>query len=395
MRIAFTTDAFWPRINGVTVSTQTFLDELTRRGHALNLWAPTYPLTPEERAKPVYGDPRYHRMKSFGVAVSKEDYLTSPFEMKRFTREMNAFAPDLIHCQTEFSLAWFARPYAKLRRIPLVMSCHTYFEQYIEYFLPFLNVRFAKWFAREITRFLFWHAETIITPTQAMKAVLQSYGLRCPIHVIPTGIRAEDFAGVSKERRDEDPFLKAHPELQGRRLLLAVGRLGQEKNVDFLLKVVQNLQTDHANTTLLVAGNGPYMDQFKKNIHAMGLDKVVRCLGYVRRSELKHLYALADVFTFASVTETQGLVTLEAMMCHTPVVAIGKMGTKEVMQGDNGGFMVSEDVQEFADRVRQLLDDPELYRSKCAEAWEYSQNWTASKMAERLETLYRGLLKKA
>jgi glycosyltransferase involved in cell wall biosynthesis len=169
--------------------------------------------------------------------------------------------------------------------------------------------------------------------------------------------------------------------------------MGQEKNVDFLLDVVKRLQPDLPGTTLLVAGNGPYMEQFQRNIVSMGLSDLVLPLGYVKRSELKHLYALADVFTFASVTETQGLVTIESMMCRTPVVAIGKMGTLEVMEGDNGGFMVGENVAEFTLRVHQLLTDPVLYAQKSQEAWDYSQNWTSARMAARLETLYRSLVR--
>ena len=137
----------------------------------------------------------------------------------------------------------------------------------------------------------------------------------------------------------------------------------------------------------------PYLESFKTNVAARKLEADVLCLGYVNRSELKHLYTLADVFTFASVTETQGLVTIEAMMCGTPAVAIGKMGTKEVMAGDHGGFMVDEDPDAFSVAVLKLLTDPVLYEAKSAEAKAYSQNWTATRMAKRIETLYEQVVR--
>ena len=394
MRIAYTTDTYWPRINGVSVSTQLFMDELIKNGHDVRLWAPTYPMTKAERAMPVAVVARVHRMKSFSVLVSKEDYISSPFEMKRFWSELDQFEPDLIHCQTEFSLSWFSIPYAKRRGIPVVMTCHTYFEKYVNFFFPLIPAGFAKWAARSFAWLMFRKAKTIVVPTRAMKIVLESYGLSSNIQVIPTGIEPSDFSGVDKaSERESGEFLRRHPQLIGKKLLLAVGRMGQEKNVDFLLDVVKRLQPDLPGTTLLVAGNGPYMEQFQRNIVSMGLSDLVLPLGYVKRSELKHLYALADVFTFASVTETQGLVTIESMMCRTPVVAIGKMGTLEVMEGDNGGFMVGENVAEFTLRVHQLLTDPVLYAQKSQEAWDYSQNWTSARMAARLETLYRSLVR--
>ncbi len=390
MRIAYTTDVFWPRINGVTVSTHIFLNELSRRGHEVHLWAPEYP----KANPPVLPDPRVSRMKSTGLFFSKEDRLATPFQKRRLFAELDALAPDLIHCQTEFSMAWPALAYGRSRAIPVVMSCHTYFEQYIQFYFPYLPVKFAKSLARAVTWLLFRKAAAIITPSESMKSVLQSYGLQCAIHVVPTGIQESEFADVSKAvEKSRSTLFATYPELKGRRLLLAVGRVGQEKNVDFLLDVVEDLQKDLPGTTLLLAGNGPYLEQFQKNIAERGLTDVVRCLGYVARADLKHIYALADVFTFASVTETQGLVTIEAMMCGTPVVAIGKMGTREVMGGDNGGFMVGEDVAEFSARVRQLLTDPGLYESKCREALTYSQGWTASAMATRLEAFYVDILR--
>lgn len=392
MKVAFTSDVYWPRINGVTVSTNIFLDELTKLGHEIRLWAPEYP-DPDDQKKLRHSDPRVRRLKAFGLFFSKEDRLVAPFQRGRFFRDLDAFAPRLIHVQTEFTLGQLARAYAKKRKIPMIQTCHTYFEQYINFYLPFLPREFAKKLARRLTYRLFRHADAVITPTEPMKAVLQSYGLTCPIIVVPTGIAEEDFQGVSKAaERIGSRWLLQFPQMRGKRLLLYVGRVGQEKNVDFLVDMVERVRQSVPNTCLILAGNGPYLDTFKAHISARNLDDAVLCLGYVNRTDLKSLYALADVFTFASVTETQGLVTIEAMMCGTPAVAIGKMGTKEVMAGDHGGFMVDEDVEEFSAAVVKLLTDPKLYETKSAEAKDYSQNWTAARMAKRIEATYQQVI---
>lgn len=393
MKVAFTSDVYWPRINGVTVSTNIFLNELTKLGHEIRLWAPEYPTTEEEK-KAHHDDPRVSRLGSFGLFFSKEDRLVAPFQKRRFFEALDAFGPRLLHVQTEFTLSFLARAYAKKRGIPMIQTCHTYFEQYINFYLPMLPREFAKKLARRLTFHLFKHADAIITPTEPMKAVLQSYGITCPITVVPTGIPEEDFAGIDKaaERRASQWLLR-FPQLEGKKILLYVGRIGQEKNIDFLLEVVERVRRTVPESYLVLAGNGPYLEAFRAKVTARGLDDAVLCLGYVNRTDLKHLYALADVFTFASVTETQGLVTIEAMMCGTPAVAIGKMGTVEVMAGDNGGYMVEEDTDLFTAAVLKLLTDPVLYAAKSAEARTYSQNWTALRMAKRIEAMYERVLR--
>ena len=393
MKVAFTSDVYWPRINGVTVSTNIFLNELTKLDHEIRLWAPDYPVA-EDQKKLYHTDPRVHRLGSFGLFFSKEDRLVAPFQKGRFYRELDAFAPRLLHIQTEFRLSWLAIPYAKKRHLPVVQTCHTYFEQYINFYMPFLPQELAKKFARNMTYQWFKHADAVITPTEPMKAVLQSYGLTCPITVVPTGIPEEDFQGVDKaaERR-ESRWLLQFPQIRGKKIMLYVGRIGQEKNVDFLLDVVERVKRTVPNTCLILAGNGPYLETFKANAAARGLGDSMLCLGYVNRAELKYLYALADVFSFASVTETQGLVTIEAMMCGTPVVAVGKMGTKEVMAGDHGGYMVDEDPEAFSAAVVKLFTDPALYEAKSAEAKAYAHHWTAAKMALKVEALYEQVLR--
>jgi glycosyltransferase involved in cell wall biosynthesis len=393
MKVAFTSDVYWPRINGVTVSTNVFLNELTKLGHEIHLWAPEYP-EPEDQKKLHHQDPRVKRLHSFGLFFSREDRWTAPWERFRFFSELDSFQPQLLHVQTEFALSFMARKYARKRGIPMIQTCHTYFEQYISYYMPWLGQRFGRHLARSMTYRWFRHADAIIAPTVPMKEVLESYGITCPITVVPTGIPEEDFRGITKEDEHVNSrWLLQFPQMRSRKMMLYVGRVGQEKNMDFLLDVVERVIKDEPSALLVVAGNGPYFDTFHSHIAHRNLGNAVLCLGYVDHQELKHLYALADIFTFASVTETQGLVTIEAMMCGTPAVAVGKMGTKEVMAGDNGGFMVEEDVTVFSDAVLRLLKDPVLYQVKSAEAKAYAQNWTAGKMAKRIEALYEQVVK--
>ena len=364
------------------------MTELKKFGHTVHIWAPEYPagkddVVPYENSKEV------SRLKSFSLPVSREDRLPLPFQKRKLYRQLDAYNPDIIHIQTEFNIAHMVKPYAFRRKIPVVQTCHTSFEQYITYYFPAVPAAWSRAFARWLTYLFFNTADAVVAPTETMKAVLLSYGITCPITVVPTGIPEEEFLGVDRAKeRLQSHWLDRHPQMRGRKILLYVGRVAKEKNLEFLLDMLEKVRQEVPDALLVITGSGPYVDGFNASVKARGLVENVLCLGYVQRHDLKYLYSLADVFTFASVTETQGLVTIEAMMCGTPAVAVGKMGTKEVMGGDNGGFMVEEDAGVFAAAVLRLLKDPVLYAAKSAEAWSYARNWTAATMARRIEALY-------
>ena len=395
MKVAFTSDVYWPRVNGVTISTNIFLNELRKLGHDVRLWAPEYPQD-DEKDYPKKHDTGVHRLKSFGLFFSKEDRLPRITQQHRFFRELDEFSPDLLHVQTEFLFMDMAKRYARRRGIPMVQTCHTYFEQYVSHYFPWAPRWLSQTLARRLTYRWFRNADAVIVPTEPMKEILQSYGLTCPITVVPTGIPEEDFEGLDKRReKTESPWFERYPQLRGRPILLYVGRMAKEKNVDFLLDVFEQVKRQIPDIVLVAAGSGPYLDDFRTLIETRGLSDGVLTPGYVDRDNLKHLYTLADVFTFASVTETQGLVTIEAMMCGTPAVAVGKMGTAIVMGGDNGGFMVGEDVEEFSRAVLKLLQDTKLYEAKSQEALEHAKLWTAHSMALRIEQFYVQVIRQA
>ena len=132
-------------------------------------------------------------------------------------------------------------------------------------------------------------------------------------------------------------------------------RLGMEKNIEFLIDVLKNLTIKYPTLYLVIAGDGPARKDLENYADEKGLTEKVIFTGFVEREKLKDFYSTANVFVFASKVESQGLVTLESMACGTPVVAIGKMGTREVMGGDSGGFMVDDDMDMFVEKTDLLL----------------------------------------
>ena len=141
-----------------------------------------------------------------------------------------------------------------------------------------------------------------------------------------------------------------------------------------------------------MVGGGPYLDELKDRAKECGLEKSVCFTGYVPSKDVLYLYRMSQIFVFPSKTDTQGLVTIESMMTGLPVVAIGELGTVDVMQGDHGGFMVHDDVNEFAEKVTLLLQNPKLRKQKSEESKQWSQQWKISSLTPRLLSCYEKVL---
>jgi glycosyltransferase involved in cell wall biosynthesis len=237
--------------------------------------------------------------------------------------------------------------------------------------------------------------DVVVVPTALMRDLLMSYRVQAPLEVIPTGIAPDDFDGVDQGReRSSSEYFARFPALAGKRILLAAGRVGWEKNLAFLVDVLGRLAPEFADVVLMVVGDGPFRGPLERLVKRRNLSDRVVFTGFVPKSDMKRIYALADVLVFASRVETQGLVTIEAMYCGVPVVAIGEMGTREVMQGDNGGYMVHDDVEAFTQKTRLLLADAELRKRKSQEARRHAEHWTIGASAEKLIALYRAVVAK-
>jgi glycosyltransferase involved in cell wall biosynthesis len=171
-----------------------------------------------------------------------------------------------------------------------------------------------------------------------------------------------------------------------------VGRVAHEKNIGFLVEVVARLRPRVPDILLLVAGEGPALEHLRRRVRRMGLEGHVRFVGYLsRQGELGDCYCAGDAFVFASRTETQGLVILEAMALGVPVVSTAVMGTRDVLREGQGALVAEDDVGHFAGRVRELLGDPDLRARLGAAGRAYAAGWSSGAMAERMLALYGAL----
>ena len=403
MNIAFFTDAYFPRINGVAVSVRSYATKLAEMGHSVCIVCCNYDDEEDKKDKKkkrsfleddkLHPNLKIYRISSINVFVSKEDKSAKLSAWHDVKHTMDAFKPDIVHINSEFMVGYFGLIYSRHRNIASVYTFHTLWEDYVDGYIKFMPVYPAKKIAKEFIKFYLKRANILIAPTVNIANVIKSYGIERDAKILPTGIpQALDVKKLNVRPLFFNQLHTLLPRVQKKHILLYVGRVVKEKNLDFLFPVLAEVKKTFKDTVLVFVGGGPELDNLKEKAKKTGYARDIVFAGYRSREELAYFYSVTDVFVFPSKTETQGLVTLEAMMAGVPVVAIGERGTLDVMKGDNGGFMVKEDVNEFSQRVLELLKDKELYAEKSQKAKKWASQWSLDTLTEKLVTYYEEAL---
>ena len=343
---------------------------------------------------PAYGaadgeQPGLVRVAGRRVPFDPEDRWVAARRLLAAARGAGRF--DLVHVQTPFSAHRAGVAYARERGLPVLETCHTHFERYFEHYAPYLPALAARALARALARRQGREVDLLIVPSSAMRDVLAGYGVAAPIEVLPTGLPAAAFRAGDRAR-----FRAAHAIPEARPVLVHVGRLGHEKNVGFLLDALARLRAARPDVLLVLAGEGPARPALDRRIAREGLAAHVLRLGYLdRERELADCYRAGDAFVFASKTETQGLVLLEAMAQGVPVVALAELGTRDLLAAGRGALVPRADPADFAAACARLLADRALAARLGAEARALAAAWSARTMAERLAGLWAGLVEGA
>ncbi len=395
MKIAMFTDSYFPRVNGVGVSVKCFGEALAKIGHKVYVICPNY-----DKQKNILIEKTEQknfsilRVPSISTIFSREDRYVKLSNWNHIVQEMDKFKPDVIHINAEFMLGIMGMKYAQKRKIALVYTSHTMWESYIENYAHFLPSFISRKIGRELVRFFAKRVQLVISPTDRMFKLLKTYGINSPIEILPTGIDDSickiDNNALASFKED---IYKEFPVLKNKKVLLYVGRVVKEKNLYMLFDVFSKVKDKFEDTALFFVGGGPELDDLKEKAKEHKYSSSICFAGYRDRNILSYFYHMADVFVFPSCTETQGLVTIEAMRAGLPVVAIGEMGTLDVMQGDNGGFMVKNNIEEFAAKVIALLSDETLRLQKAKEAHEWSAKWSMDYLTPKLESFYKKAIK--
>ena len=381
MRVLMISDVYFPRFNGVSTSIQTFAREFVSKGHGVTLIAPDYGRDSPEPFEVIRIPSRY-------LPLDPEDRILRVRQLRRHREDLAGRGFDLLHIHTPFIAHYSGVALARRLGIPTVESYHTFFEQYLDNYVPLVPSAWLRALARRFSSAQCNDVDALVVPSQAMLDVLLGYGVRRPARVIPTGIELKQFS-----RGDGLRFRARYGIPPDRPMLVHVSRLAFEKNIDFLIRMLALVKTQLPSVLLVVAGEGPARRGLEAQARELGLADNTLFVGYLDRDgTLEDCFSAGAAFVFASRTETQGLVLLEAMALGVPVVSTAVMGTREVLGEGRGSLIAEEDEQAFADKCIRILTDPVLRESLAREGQAYAQSWSAPAMAERMLDFYKDVV---
>jgi 1,2-diacylglycerol 3-alpha-glucosyltransferase len=344
MRVALFTNNYLPFRGGVTTAVETLRRGLDTLRHPVRVFAPA--------ARPPVADPPWvFRYASMPAPTYPGFTLALPFS-PRIHGVVRAFAPDIVHAQHPFLLGPAARRFARRYGRALVFTYHTRYEKYAHY-VP-LPERFVAALAVKLSCRFAASTDLVIAPSERIAGTLRARGVTAPVAVVPTGVPLGLFQpGDQAEARRTLGFPS------GTLLCLYVGRLDREKNVDLVIDAFGAIADAVSSATLSLVGQGTHEAAVRRRAEAGPARNRIRFHGGMDREALPLFYRAADLFLFASETETQGLVLAEAHASGLPAVAVRASGVDEVVRDGETGVLTKAESREFADAAIGLLLDRE------------------------------------
>ncbi|MCM1065880.1 MAG: glycosyltransferase [Eubacterium sp.] len=347
MKIALMTNNYKPFMGGVPISIERLKRGLEGLGHQVTVFAPTYGEQAEEENVFRYAT----CMKRFIGGI----VLPNPFD-RRIEEEFKKHDFDIIHVHHPMLIGRTAVYLSKKYNVPLTFTYHTRYERYVE---CYTKSRLIEKLTPLYLRTFLKHCHFIFAPTRGMKDYLVEACRVYPekIGILPTGIEEENF------QVDGDAIAKIREQYQAEDmpLLITVSRMAQEKNVEFLLHSLELFKRRWGKPfRMLMIGDGPDRKAYERTAAELGLGQEIRFTGKIPNQEIASYFAAADAFLFASRTETQGIVILEAFAGKTPVVAVEASGVKDLVKSGFNGILTEENREQFAGELDSLLENTTL-----------------------------------
>ncbi len=372
MHIGFFTNTYLPTMSGVVRSIDTFREAFTNMGHSVFIFA--------QKAHDYEDtEPFIFRYPAIEVPWANDYAFPIPYS-RTVDNILPSLKLDVIHSHHPFLLGETATDKAKALNLPMVFTFHTRYDEYTHY-VPF-SPDFSKmvidlWMGRYLEK-----CQHVITPSESIKQILIDSGVEGDITAIPTGI-------------DIAPFQEADGQAVREQLgwgddtvLISVGRLAKEKNFETLLRAAAQVMADRPHVRLVIVGGGIEEKSLTKLAEELGIADRVKITGTIPFEEVPSYLKAADIFCFASVTETQGLVTMEAMAADLPIVAVDATGTSDAVEHGKDGLLTENDASAVAAALEQVIDDAQLRQHLVEGAKEKVKWFDMRRQAERMLVVY-------
>ena len=350
MKIAMMTNNYKPYIGGVPISIERLSEGLRENGHEVVVFAPNY--RKQEAEENVV---RYHALikgivNGFSVPNSLDPCIEKNFKAGLF---------DIIHVHHPMLIGQTARYLSEKYDVPLCFTYHTRYEQYLHY----IRASFLKSMVPNYINHYIRKCDMVFAPTYSAQSYLEELGSGTRLAILPTGLSKECF------EPDDEAAANIRDSMLGDRqhLFCTTARLAKEKNLDFLFRALARHKIKRgANFRLAIVGEGPYKKQLQKLAEELNLLEEIIFVGKVPNDQIKNYCKAADLFLFTSLSETQGIVLLEAMAAATPVLAVNASGVRDIIINGINGYMTSMSETEYESRLDMLLGQDRAYLERGA-----------------------------
>ncbi len=372
MHIAHFTNTYKPNINGVSRSVSSFRAALTKLGNNV------FVICQEARD---FQDPEPFIFRYPSINIPNFDYSLSLPVSGFIDKLLPTLKIDVIHSNHPVGLGSTALSKAKELELPLVFTFHTQYAAYAT-FLPVGQKFISRKVFESVIRYI-KQCNHIVTPTASIRDMLIETGISAEfITTVPTGIdlnpyqEADGHAIRAKYKLGDDP------------VLITIGRLSPEKNFKTLFEAFAQVHETHANLHLIVLGDGPGRHEIEDTVADLGISRAVIFTGLIPFDHVPEYLKAADMFVFASITETQGLVTMEAMAAGLPTIAVSAPGTKDIVIDCENGMLTENDPQDLAQAIHRALSEPALLARLKSRAQQTARNFDILVQAENMVQVY-------
>jgi len=378
LRIAMFTNNYLPFIGGVPISIERLRRGLEKLGDKLLVVAPRYKGQPET-------EPHVLRVPSLFTMGEEREFRLANIFLGRIRRRVRAFKPDIIHLHHPFWLGSLGLFVARRLKVPAIYTYHTRLEHYA-HFVPLPGMLFRNLISHALIKRFGNKCDGVIVPTYSTEEYLRMIGVKTPTFVQPTGIEYQRFQDVRTEDIDK---LRQQLNLGDEKVFISVSRLSNEKNIDFMIEAIDALRREtDVPFRFLMIGDGHQKDRLQRKIEDLGLEQNFTLVGAIPPEDMATWYRLGDAFLFASKSETQGMVILEAMAARLPVVAVRSSGIEDVVRHGFNGFKTPEKQDQWRAQVRKLLEDDELRETLAEQALDFAKDYSVEQFATDVRTIY-------
>ena len=376
MRIAIFTNNYFPRLSGVSVAVRFLHTALQQFGHQVLVVAPDYGFGEE------VADARVLRIRSLYLTPMKVSLPLRRLDEDTIYEEVEDFAPEIIHVHHPFWLGKAGLEVADELKVPLVYTFHTLYDYFAHYFL--LDTEAVRQGVREYVIRFANRCDLVIAPTEPIREYLASIRVQSRTETVPTGLDLSRFNAVKPE--EVERLRQEHGLGRFASVLLYVGRIAREKNVELLLRALEILKQQGRKTGLILIGDGTARRYLERVAQKLGVAEQVVWTGFLDQTQLAHAYRLADLFLFPSPSDTQGIVLYEALAAGLPIVATESMASRAILRPGENGLLAQDDPLDFAQKIIAILDDPKRYQAP------FDPNaYSHEALGQRYEKLYNEL----